>query len=178
MPAALTLAACGPSQSSSPSAAATAQGAASGAAAQSRDYHAELALVGQPELAADGKSIIVRVNITNDGPIPFGTQATAVHNVNLGAHSIDAAGKIMDNDLARGSMPQAAPGATVKATVSLPIDKMLGNRAELLPVAEGVGWFDKWGTKPLVVGPFMACSDASFGRICDAAGIPLTLAQQ
>jgi len=111
-------------------------------------------------------------------PIPFGTQATAVHNVNLGAHSIDAAGKIMDNDLARGSMPQAAPGATVKATVSLPIDKMLGNRAELLPVAEGVGWFDKWGTKPLVVGPFMACSDASFGRICDAAGIPLTLAQQ
>lgn len=176
---ALVLAACGtgqPGGQQTASPAGSQQPVTSAAPAPVGHYHAELALAGQPEVTADGKSIQVTVNVTNDGPAPFGTQATPAHNVNLGAHSIDVTGKVLDNDLARGSLPEVAPGATANATILLPLDKVLGNRAELLPVEEGVGWFDKWGTKPLVVGPFVACHNPSSGKVCDAAAKLLPVA--
>lgn len=171
---AFVLAGCGSSQPGNASATSVdAQPPkAAASATQAGHYHAELALAGLPAVTADGKDILVAVNVTNDGPKPFGTQATAANNVNLGAHSIDTTGKVVDNDLARGSMPEVASGATVKATILLPVNKVLGHRAELLPVEEGVGWFDTWGTKPLVVGPFEACG----GKVCDASGSPLPVA--
>lgn len=176
--AAFVLAGCGSGQQANTSA--TTNGArqaqASAAAAPTGNYHAQLALAGSPTVTADGKDLLVTVNVTNDGPKPFGTQATAANNVNLGAHSIDTTGTVLDNDLARGTMPEVAPGAMVKATILLPVDKVLGHSAELLPVAEGVGWFDQWGTKPLVVGPFNACGSASTGKVCDAEGKPLPVA--
>ena len=172
---AFALAGCGSSQSgNTPAGSAGAQSAgATAPAAQAGHYHAELALAGSPAVTADGKDVLVTVNVTNDGPVPFGTQATAANNVNLGAHSIDTSGKVVDNDLARGSMPEVAPGATVKATILLPVDKMLDHSAQLIPVEEGVAWFNQWGTKPLVVGPFKACSSTSIGNVCDASGKPL-----
>lgn len=174
---ACALVGCGSSQPGNTSAPGNApQAEASAPAAQTGHYHAELALAGSPAVTADGKDILVAVNVTNDGPAPFGTQAGPVHNVNLGAHTVDATGKVVDNDLARGSMPEAVPGAMVKATILLPVDKVLGHSAELLPVAEGVGWFDRWGTKPLVVGPFKACDGHATDRVCDASGKPLPVA--
>jgi len=146
---------------------------ATGPVAQTKHYHAELALAGSPAVTPDGKDVLVTVNVTNNGPAPFGTQATATDNVNLGAHSVDTSGRVVDNDLARGTMPEVAPGATVKATILLPVDKMLDRGAQLIPVEEGVAWFNQWGTKPLVVGPFKACSRTSIGNICDASGRPL-----
>jgi hypothetical protein len=175
---AVVLAACGGGQPNDqqPTPSAAAQDQSSAPAVQAGHYHAALALVGRPEVSVDGKNVIVTVNVTNDGSGSFGTQATPDHNVNLGAHSIDATGKVLDNDLARGTMPEVAPGAIVKATILLPLDKVLGNRAELLPVAEGVAWFDTWGTKPLIVGPFVACGDTSTGKVCDGQGKPLPTA--
>lgn len=172
---AFVLAGCGSSQPGSTAVASVnAQpGSASAPATQAKHYHAELALAGSPRVTADGKDILVTVNVTNDGSAPFGTQATAADNVNLGAHSIDTTGKVVDNDLARGSMPEVEPGATVKATILLPVDKVLGRGAELLPVEEGVGWFDKWGTKPLVIGPFEVCGGNAAGKVCDGTGKPL-----
>lgn len=179
---AFALAGCESGQSGSTSAASTnAQPAKpSTPAGQGGHYHAELSLAGSPAVTADGKDVLVTVNVTNDGPAPFGTQATPVHNVNLGAHAIDASGAAVDNDLARGSMPEVAPGATVKATILLPVGKMLGHRAELLPVEEGVAWFDQWGTKSLVVGPFNECNGNAADKVCDASGkpLPVALAQQ
>ena len=179
--AAFALAGCGSSQPGNASApASNAQHAqhaqASAPAARSGNYHAELALAGSPAVTPGGKDILVTVNVTNNGPVPFGTQATPTNNVNLGAHAVNATGKVVDNDLARGSMPEVAPGATVKATILLPVDKVLGHSAELLPVEEGVGWFDRWGTKPLVVGPFNACSGNATDKVCDASGKPLSVA--
>lgn len=157
---AAVLAACGSGQPGGTSSAAGGQ------------YKAKLTLVGSPAVTANGKSILVTVNITNDGTAAFGS-ASMPHNVNLGAHVIDASGKKVVNDLARGHLPQTAPGATVQTSILLPVDQTLGNRAEILPVEEGVAWFDQWGTQPLVVGPFKACADASVGTVCDASGKPL-----
>lgn len=173
---AFALAGCGSSQPGNTSAASTtAQPAkpSTPAGQAAGHYHAELSLAGSPAVTADGKDVLVTVNVINDGPAPFGTQATPVRNVNLGAHAIDASGAAVDNDLARGSMPEVAPGATVKATILLPVGKVLGHRAELLPVEEGVAWFDQWGTKSLVVGPFKACNGNAADKVCDASGKPL-----
>jgi hypothetical protein len=171
------LAACGSGQQGQPAAtSATAAAPGPAALAPGQHYQASISLVGQPEVSADGQDIIVVVRVTNDGTLAFGTQATNEHNVNLGAHAIDAAGHWIVTNLARGTIPEVAPGQAVKATIQLPVAKVLGHSAEILPVEENVAWFDKWGTKPLVVGPFEACSDPSKGKLCDAQGKPLATA--
>ena len=129
-------------------------------------------LIGQPAIAADGKEILVKVNVTNDGPTIFGSFSEP-HNVNLGAHSINADGDTVVNDLARGHLPQIAPGKMAGAMILLPISQVLGRRVELLPVEENVAWFDQWGTKPLVIGPFEACASSAIGQVCDVSGKPL-----
>lgn len=141
-------------------------------AATHESFHAELKLMGSPELANRGSEIVVTVRVKNTGTRMFGS-GTPPYGVNLGAHSINATGAIVNNDLARGHLPQIAPGANATATIRLPVDKLLGKRAEILPVAEGVAWFDKWGTRPLIVGPFNACGHDNTGAICNAAGKPL-----
>lgn len=171
--AAFMLAACGSSQPSNSSASVTGPSTSSGSAASSGRYHAELVLDGQPKMTADGKNIVVAVNVTNDGAGTFGS-TTEPRNVNLGAHAIDAAGKVVVNDLARGHLPQVAPGATEKTSILLPVGESLGRSVQLLPVQEGVGWFDIWGTKPLVVGPFKNCEGTAIGKVCDVSGAPLS----
>lgn len=181
----LALSACGSGQPSDESSATPAgQAQASAAAGQSqtsasaekgRPLHAELVLVDEPSVTADGKNVAVTVKVTNDGSDTFGS-ASEPHNVNLGAHAVDADGKVIVNDLSRALLPQIAAGASDRVTVLLPIAKVVGYRAQILPVEEGVGWFSDWGTKPLVVGPFTACSSAVAGAVCGASGKPLPVA--
>lgn len=149
---------------------------ASAQATPAGHFHAKLALAGPPKLAMDGNNILVSVNVTNDGAGTFGADVVP-NQVNLGAHSIDTSGKIVDNDLARGRLPQIAPGMTAKATILLPVAATLGHRVALLPVQEGVAWFDKWGTRPVVIGPFRSCSHKATG-VCDASGKPLATAER
>lgn len=173
---AFALAACGSSQPGGPSSAPdSVQAEAASSAAPGGQYHAEVALVGHAAVTADGKAVKVMVAVTNDGAGTFGS-ATGAHGVNLGAHSIDSNGKIVNQDLARGHLPQIAPGATRQVAILLPVAGVLGSRVELLPVDEGVAWFDAWGTKPLIIGPFEACSNRSVGAVCDASGKPLPVA--
>lgn len=148
------------------------------APAKGQHYQASIALAGQPEVTANGKDIVVTVHVTNTGTGIFGSASTP-HPVNIGARSIDAAGKIVNNNLARGHLPQVAPGATVTATIVMPALQLIGKRAEILPVEEAVSWFDLWPTdptQPLVVGPFEACASAAVGKICGPAGKPLPVA--
>jgi hypothetical protein len=135
-------------------------------------YSAKLVLTGQPAIATGGKVILVKVNVTNESQTIFGSSSQP-HNVNLGAHGINAAGDVVINDLARGQLPQIAPGKTAEATILLPLKEVLGRRVELLPVEENVAWFDQWGSKPLVMGPFEACASLAIGKVCDASGKPL-----
>lgn len=148
------------------------QTATPNSSAIAQHYQATLSLQRKPSISADGKSVVVTVSVANTGAATFGSETTP-NNVNLGAHSVDATGKIIEHDLARGHLPQIAPGTHAIALILLPSDKVLGRSAELLPVQENVGWFDTWGTKPLNVGPFSRCSSSTLGEICDAADRPL-----
>lgn len=131
----------------------------------------QLALQGEPALSTDGQNIAVSVSLKNNGTIALSSAGKVP--VNLGAHSVDGSGQIINQDLARASLPDIAPGTTANVTILLPIAGTVNHSAQILPVQEGVAWFDTWGTKPLTVGPFSSCSNAADGKVCDANGKPL-----
>lgn len=174
---ALALAACSSGQDQAASTQPTATDASIAATAAPADaltagqVNVQMTLQGAPTLSADGQSIDVAVTLANHGTVAL--SSTGPDPVNLGAHSADAAGRVIDNDLARASLPELASGGQATVTIQLPIDKTLGKSAQILPVQENVAWFDTWGTKPLVVGPFNTCANAADGKVCGADGKPL-----
>ncbi len=176
---ALTLTGCNSGQESSP---ATQPGAAGAQASEptqepltANQVNVEVKMQAAPTLSADGQWIEVATNLTNNGKTILTSNGT--YPVHLGAHSVDASGKIVDMDLSRADIPALAPGSQAVVTIRLPVNQVLGRSAQILPVQEGVSWFDSWGTTPLVVGPFSRCESATAGKICDAGEKPLAAAR-
>ncbi|MFI5071362.1 MAG: hypothetical protein ACHP8A_10785 [Terriglobales bacterium] len=173
---ALTLVACNssPNQSAVSSSMPTIHDAK--APLPSDQFKVRMVLQGSPVISVDGKFIVVTVDLSNDGSAILETKG--INPINLGAHSINADGSLVNNDLARGALPAPiAPNSHAFVSINLPVDKTIGYSAQILPVQENVGWFDEWGTKPLVVGPFNVCSAVARNKICDASGKAL-LSQQ
>jgi len=168
----ITLAACNSSQDqpAEPTTASSASAIQDTKKVDSTDqFKAQVALHGTPTVSADGKFIVVTVDLSNDGSATW--VSTGLNPINLGAHSVDAKGGMVNNDLARAALPDPiAPNNHALVSINLPMDKIIGYSAQILPVQENVGWFDKWGTKPLTVGPFNTCSDNVQGKVCDANG--------
>ncbi len=131
----------------------------------------KLTLQGEPVLTADGQNIAVTVDLANSGKTLWTSAGS--NPVNLGAHSVDANGKIINNDLVHAALPDIAPGTSTAVTILLPVAGIVNESAQILPVQEGVAWFDTWGTKPLTVGPFNSCKNTAEGAICNADGKPL-----
>lgn len=135
----------------------------------------QMALQGTPALSADGQFVDVTVDLANHGKTTL--TSTGLDPVNLGAHSVDANGTVVENDLARAAIPDTVPSSQATVTIQLPVDKVIGKSAQILPVQEGVSWFDAWGTKPLTVGPFNTCAKPATGKVCNADGMPLATAK-
>lgn len=133
----------------------------------------QLTLHGEPVLTTDGLNIAVTVSLANNGKTVLSSSGTMP--VNLGAHSVDGSEKIINRDLARASLPNIAPGSSAYVTILLPVAGTVNESAQILPVQEGVAWFDTWGTKPLTVGPFNSCINAADGKVCSADGKPLAM---
>lgn len=167
----LAVAACGSGQDHSAAGqpAASSTSAVMTAPLTADQVSVQMAVQGAPMLSVDGNAIEVTVNLANHGETTLSSKGTKP--VNLGAHSVDANGKIIDMDLARAPIPDIAPGSQTTVTIQLPVAQVSGHSAQILPVQEGVAWFDNWGTKPLTVGPFKPCRDSA---ICGADGKPLT----
>lgn len=177
----LMLAACSSSQDQAapqqPAAAGTAPAAPAATAntLTADQVSVQMALHGAPTLSADGQFIDVAVTLVNQGKAAL--SSTGPNPVNLGAHSASANGTIIDNDLARAGLPDIAPDNQATVIIQLPVEKTLGKSAQILPVQENVAWFDAWGTKPLVVGPFSNCAGSAIGKVCGADGKPLSPAR-
>lgn len=175
----LALAACSSDQNptAGPQATDTATPAAGTAAAKpltADQVSVQMTLQGAPTISADGEFIDVTVNLANHGTTTL--SSTGTNPVNLGAHSVDVSGKIIDNDLSRASLSNITPNGQATVTIQLPVEKVLSKSAQILPVQEGVAWFDAWGTKPLTVGPFSHCANAPKGNICGEDGTVLATA--
>lgn len=173
---ALGLAACGSGhdQDAATTSAATTSGTPAAAAGQrltADQVNVQMTLEGKPTLSSDRKFVDVKLSLTNHGTVTLAS--IPPYPVNLGAHSVDANGKIVDNDLARAGIPGIAPNSQATITIKLPASQIIGKSVQILPVQENVAWFDTWGTKPVVVGPFNTCTGSAAGEICDASGTPL-----
>ncbi|MFA6230631.1 MAG: hypothetical protein WC617_10765 [Rhodanobacter sp.] len=174
---ALTLAACSSgqdtasTQQAAPEAAPSPDASGINQALTADQVNVHLSQQGAAAVSPDGKDIAVTVDLGNSGKVAL--SSTGKYPVHLGAHSMAADGKVIENDLARANIPIIAPGGSAQVTILLPIDKTLNYSVQLLPVQEQVTWFDSLGTKPLVVGPFLSCSESDAGKVCGANGKPL-----
>lgn len=171
--AALTLAGCSSEQGNTPAPAAPEASAATGVPLTADQVNVQMTLEGAPMLSTTGQFVAVTVKLVNHGKTTLTSKGT--YPVNLGAHSADANGKIVNRDLARAAIPVITPDGQATVTIQLPVNEIIGKSADILPVQEGVAWFDKWGTKPLIVGPFSTCTSPTTG-VCDASGKPLAIA--
>lgn len=130
-----------------------------------------LSLRGNPAPAGDGKSLVIAVDLVNHGTATLSSFGT--HRVNLGAHLLDANGKNIDNDFARAELMEPLhSGEQETISIKLPLGNLAGHSVALLPVQEGVAWFDHWGVKPLKVGPFIACAGTA-AKLCDKNDKPV-----
>lgn len=171
--AALGLAGCNSGQDQSKANQPAAAGTAAGARPLTADQvNVQMTLKGTPVLTTDGQFVAVTIELANYGKTTL--TSTGLDPVNLGAHSVDAGGAVVDNDLARAPIPDTAPNSQATVTIQLPMDKLMNKSAQILPVQENVAWFGTLGTKPLVVGPFKSCVGAAAGnKLCDADGRPV-----
>lgn len=174
---ALALAACSSGKddaATSPSATATSASAGISTPLSADQVGVQMALEGSPTLSADGATITATIELTNNGKVVL--TSTGTKPVNLGAHSADTNGKIINRDLVHATMPDVAVGSQAVVTIQFPVDQVLGKTVQVVPVQEGVTWFDDLGVKPLVLGPFSNCANPATGKVCDADGKPLATA--
>jgi YD repeat-containing protein len=120
-----------------------------------------LTITSAPSLTADGQTVLTTVDIANNGKV---TLASAdPHPVNLGNHTIDAAGKDVQFELSRKSIPEIAPGQHAAVTISAPAAALLGSnrRLQFEPVQEGIAWFRSFGFTPVIAGPYVSLNGAT-----------------
>ena len=181
---ALTLFGCNNTtdHTASVSSAATSAAASKGATTNGRELTAaqvnvSLSMQGSPLVSVDGKNILATVNVSNNGTTAL--SSTGKPPVNLAAHGVNVSGKVVQQDLARAQFAHPVPvGGVETVQISLPASALMGESAEIMPVQEGVAWFDTFGTKPVVIGPFKNCDGPDAGKICDESGRPLPVFAQ
>jgi len=124
---ALTLAACSSGQDQTAPQQPTATSAATAAPAATTNtltadqVNVQMTLQGAPILSADSQPIDVAVTLADHGKTVLAS--TGPNPVNLGAHSADANGTVIDNNLARAGLPDIASGGQAMVTIQLPVDK-------------------------------------------------------
>jgi len=172
------LSACNSGNQENTQAPAAATGATNSAAGMNAPLTADevkvtLQLQNAPQVSADGKSLVATVQFGNAGSAVL--VSAGKYPVSLSAHAADTSGKIVINDLPRAHIPATPPGGHATVDLVLPVSQILGRQIRILPVQEHIAWFDHWGVKPLVIGPFAACAAPDQNKICDANGKPLTV---
>jgi YD repeat-containing protein len=128
---------------------------------QPSQINVTLTLIGVPTLSADGTTISVTVDIANQGTVTLSSSGR--DPVHMGTRIFTTAGTDTGVSVARTNFPIIAPGTHATVTSTIPASAVVGtgNVIRLVPVQEGVAWFDDWGTTPIEVGPFSACAPVS-----------------
>ncbi|TCV97688.1 YD repeat-containing protein [Luteibacter rhizovicinus] len=120
-----------------------------------------LTLLGPPTLSADGTTISVTVDIANHGTAKL--TSAGRDPVHMGARIFTTGGQDAVVSIPRTNIPDILPGGHAAVTSTIPASTVIGtgNVIRLVPVQEGIAWFDTWGTVPIEVGPFSACAQTS-----------------
>lgn len=134
-------------------------------------FKARFKLLSSPKISADGKSIDITLDVTNEGTETI--YGTGSMPVNIGVQilgqgdSVTAEGGV--RDFMRTPLPLLPPGATATVLVHVPSDARLdGRKVRLTLVQENVRWYDDLIPAIADVGPFKYCD----GRFCDTSESP------
>ena len=100
-----------------------------------------------------GDPVTLTFTITNTGTALWLKHGVAIFGlVRLACHSYDEHGGLLDLDHFRTELPKpVAPGETIQMTVSVPVPARRPCLLGFDLVAEGVRWFEKEGSKPVLV---------------------------
>jgi hypothetical protein len=132
---------------------------------------ASVALQDPPTFIPDSGKVRVHIKLVNSGSSEFTSDGR--YPVRLGAQLFAADGKLEIIDYARAEIPDIAPDHEGVATIDIPAEKLDGSTTLILPLQEGITWFDAFGTKAVNLGPFHACKLDAKPWMCDANDTPL-----
>lgn len=110
------------------------------------------------------KRVGLALRFRNEGA--FTLTSYGDHPVNLGVRLANAAGVVENAEFMRVPIPVVPPGASRVVRFSVQATSLTGHSLSVVPVQEGVGWFDALGGQATLVGPFIMCS----AQICNADG--------
>lgn len=113
------------------------------------DRHVAMQRIGSPVWSGIDHRWTVTLRLTNLGALPIGSSGK--WPVNLGVHLLSPAGKLLDNDYARVSLPMLANGQSDTLVFETPDSRADGNILEFDPVQENVAWFSQAGSPVLRV---------------------------
>ena len=104
-------------------------------------------------VAHDGEPVTLRFAITNTGTAHWLHRAPSIFGlVRLACHLYDEDAALLHEDHFRSELPSpVAPGETVHMTVMVPVNERRPCSLMFDLVAEGVRWFEKAGSKPVIV---------------------------
>jgi YD repeat-containing protein len=127
-----------------------------------------VSIVGIPQLAADGSTIDVTLDIANNGTRPL--SANSQYPVQMGYHLIDQAGA-STQPAAGVNLPADIPvGGHGTITMHVAADAVLGTGKKIRfgLLQAGVAWFQDWpGNNAVDAGPYSACPTAGTGNLCN-----------
>ena len=100
--------------------------------------------------APAGASIVVAIEVQNRGATAWIADTHSRGQVRIGAQLLDAERRPLDRNYARQPLPHDVPaGATACAALSCTVPAQPGwYSLKFDLVAEGVGWFESWGSTP------------------------------
>ncbi len=109
-----------------------------------------LKLISQPELNADKMTWQINILITNLSNLPIGHGT--LYPINLGIRALNSDGSIHFRDLFRTpvGMLTANNGQTT-VHIELPVKLFETGKIDILPVQEGIAWWDRIGVSPVVI---------------------------
>lgn len=134
------------------------------------DVKVQLAQNGAVSLNSDGTVLNVPISIDNQSSVDLDSSASPP--VNVGAHLLDGSGAVSVLDLVHASLGDIPAGAKKALVVNVPATQLVDHTLAIVPVQEGVAWFDTLGVSPLKVGPFKSCQTSdNANALCSADGV-------
>lgn len=103
--------------------------------------------------------LTARFRVENTGKVLLVSQGKMP--VRLGVQLVGQDGAPVKVDFIRANLPEIAPGSAAEIVVEIPADAVVGYSLRVLPVQEGVAWFDSLGQSALVIGPLETCPDGT-----------------
>lgn len=133
------------------------------------DVKVQVAQNGVVTLNSDGSVLHVPISIDNQGSVDL--DSSAAPPVNIGAHLLDKNGAVSILDLVHASLGDISAGTKKTLVVDVPATQLADHVLAIVPLQEGVAWFDTLGVAPLKVGPFKSCQAPDHSdALCTADG--------